>query len=73
MPNSVKPKSNRRMAKWAVIQSADLVFVGAVFTRSTHPELILHQRAAAHNTSWELCITIRTNLTPVEVKTQFEG
>ena len=61
------------MAKWAVIQNADLLFVGTVFTRSTHPELILHQRAATHNASWELCVTIRTNLTPAEVKTQFEG
>ena len=60
------------MAKWAVIQSADLLFVGAVFTRSTHPELIVHQRTAAHNTSWKLCVTIGTNLTPAEMKGQFK-
>ena len=60
------------MAKRAVIQSADLLFVGAVFTRSTHPELIVHQRTAAHDTSWELCVTIGTNLTPAEVKRQFK-
>ena len=60
------------MAKWAVIQSADLLFVGAVFTRSTHPELIVHQRTAAHNTSWKLCATIGTNLTPAEMKGQFK-
>ena len=60
-----KSESNRRMTKWAVIECVDLLFVSAVFARSTHPELIFQQWTAAHNASRELYIAVWTNLTPV--------
>lgn len=35
-------ESDRRMAKWAVVECVDLLFVGSVFARAAHPELIVH-------------------------------
>ena len=37
----------------------DLRFKGPVFTGATHPELVLHQRTAGHDTGRELSITVR--------------
>lgn len=58
-------KSDRRMAKWAMIKCIDLLFVGAVFACATHPELIIHQWTTAHNACWELGVTVGTSLAPI--------
>ena len=49
-----------------MVQSADFLLVGSVFTCATHPELIVHQRTTTHNACWEFGITIRTNLAPMK-------
>ena len=59
-------KSDWRMTQWAMVQSADFLLVGSVFTCATHPELIVHQRTTTHNACWEFGITIWTNLAPMK-------
>ena len=54
------------MTQWAMVQSADFLLVGSVFTCATHPELIVHQRTTTHNACWEFGITIWTNLGPMK-------
>ena len=56
------------MTKWAVIECIDFLFVGSVFTRATHPELIIHQWTTAHNAGRELGVTVWTDLAPVKFR-----
>ena len=55
---------NERVTQWTAVESSNLLFVGAVFTRATHPELIVHQWAAGHNACRELGVAVWTNVTP---------
>lgn len=53
------------MAKWAVVDFGDLLFVGSVLARAAHPELIVHQWTTGHNACRELGVTVWASLTPV--------
>jgi len=56
------------MAKWAVLDFADLLLVGSVLARAAHPELIVHQWTTGHNACRELGVTIWASLTPKKVQ-----
>ena len=56
------------MAKWAVVDFGDLLFVGSVLARAAHPELIVHQWTTGHNACRELGVTVWASLTPRKVQ-----
>jgi len=56
------------MAKWAVLDFADLLLVGSVLARAAHPELIVHQWTTGHNACRKLGVTVWTSLTPRKVR-----
>lgn len=42
------------MTEGAVAVVGDVLLVGTVFTHTTHPELIISDTPASHNTRWQL-------------------
>ena len=56
------------MAKWTVLEFADLLLVGSVFARAAYPELIVHQWTTDHNACRDLGVTIWASLTPRKVQ-----
>jgi len=56
------------MAKWAVLDFADLLLVGSVLARAAHPELIVHQWTTGNNACRKLGVTVWASLTPRKVR-----
>ena len=61
-------ESDRRMAKWAVVECFNFPLIGSVFARATHPELIVQQRSTGHDACRELEVTVWADLAPGKVK-----